>query len=136
MKYSIMLPVLAVPKGRQRFGKGRVFTPPKTARYEARLKMLFYTKFKNQPLEGPVWACFQVDLVKPKRTKNEYPSVRPDFDNYLKSICDAGNGVLWKDDSQIVSGAFKFRYAETAMIKIDFGILETGSEISLGEVGA
>lgn len=27
---------------------------------------------------------------------------KPDIDNFLKAIMDAGNGVLWKDDSQIV----------------------------------
>lgn len=29
------------------------------------------------------------------------PSVKPDLDNYVKSVTDAGNGVLWKDDGQI-----------------------------------
>jgi Holliday junction resolvase RusA-like endonuclease len=31
---------------------------------------------------------------------------RSDFDNLLKPIGDAGNGILWVDDSQIVSGSW------------------------------
>lgn len=27
--------------------------------------------------------------------------IKPDIDNLLKFVMDAGNGVLWKDDSQI-----------------------------------
>ena len=42
--------------------------------------------------------CF---FVKPKSSKFAYPP-KGDCDNLFKSVADAGNGVLWKDDSQLV----------------------------------
>jgi Holliday junction resolvase RusA-like endonuclease len=37
---------------------------------------------------------------------------KPDFDNLSKFYCDAANGILYHDDSQIVKGSFKKVYSE------------------------
>lgn len=54
----------------------------------------------REPLGGPV----VVDIcLNPKTRKNGSESaVRIDLDNALKVVLDAGNGVLWHDDRQIV----------------------------------
>lgn len=42
-------------------------------------------------------------LIKPKSSKNEHPTVRPDVDNYVKSVLDAMNGIIISDDSIVTS---------------------------------
>lgn len=56
---------------------------------KARLRAL-----ELEPLEGNV--CLMVTLYMPDRR------VR-DFDNMVKHICDAGNGILWRDDVQVTA---------------------------------
>lgn len=46
------------------------------------------------------------------------PVKRPDIDNYVKSVLDGANGILWEDDSQIVSLLASKHYAETPQVTI------------------
>ncbi|RIL90966.1 RusA family crossover junction endodeoxyribonuclease, partial [Staphylococcus equorum] len=43
-----------------------------------------------------------------------YKRTKPDLDNLLKTVLDAGNEKLWKDDNQIVEIRTFKKYAETA----------------------
>lgn len=61
------------------------------------------------PLEGPllvevmvVFACPKSAWKKRVPMPRRWHTGRPDFDNICKQVGDAGNGVLWLDDSQIV----------------------------------
>lgn len=65
----------------------------------------------TKPLECPVLVEALVIFEKPKShlraTKPETWSrkihtSKPDADNIMKAIKDAGNGIVWKDDSQVV----------------------------------
>ena len=42
-------------------------------------------------------------LRKPKSNKARLPISRPDLDNLAKAVLDAGNGVIWRDDSQVTT---------------------------------
>ena len=60
----------------------------------------------REPFKGPlrVNMVFVFEPVKAKQ--KEYPGFhikKPDGDNILKFFLDAGNGILWNDDKQIVS---------------------------------
>jgi Holliday junction resolvase RusA-like endonuclease len=67
----------------------------------------------NEPLETPVGVYLYMRLPIPKsytkkRTEDcltglEKPIKKPDIDNLAKSLLDGMNGVVFKDDSQIVS---------------------------------
>jgi len=106
-----------VGKGRPRFARQggfvKAYTPAKTAKWEdvvrdhARQAMGM-----SEPLEGPlalsvrVWKGIPASWSKKKQHDAEMNEIRPigkpDIDNYVKAVMDAGNGVLWKDDSQVV----------------------------------
>ena len=40
------------------------------------------------------------------------PTKKPDFDNIAKIICDALNGIAYKDDASIVSAIVEKYYAD------------------------
>jgi Holliday junction resolvase RusA-like endonuclease len=63
------------------------------------------------PVTGPVSVLVFARLVKPKSSKREQPTVKPDIDNYAKLVLDALNGIAWKDDSQVVEIRVKKMYA-------------------------
>lgn len=46
------------------------------------------------------------------------PTTKPDWDNYGKLVCDAMNGIFWKDDSQIVSAWVEKYYSDNPRIEI------------------
>jgi Holliday junction resolvase RusA-like endonuclease len=102
--YELWIPIPPKAKGRARFTKsGIAYTPKETRRVETNTAWHCKSLFKHAPLSGAVWAEFTFYMPVPKRTKNLYPVVKPDCDNAVKLICDSANGILWKDDKQIVS---------------------------------
>lgn len=104
-----------VPKGRPRFSKrGHTYTPAKTKLFESNLKHLFAHQMKRYGIEiftSALYLSITICVKKPKSVKRKYISVRPDLDNYLKAILDAGNGVIFKDDGQVVELCIKKQYA-------------------------
>ena len=63
-------------------------------------------------LDGPLFVCVEAYVPIPKtlQTKPKLaaieagairPVTRPDLDNYIK-VLDGLNGIVWRDDSQIV----------------------------------
>ncbi len=106
----------AIPtaKGRPRMGRHGAYTPDKTRAAECQLKLLMRKDFRFKPLTGPLHVIIGFFVNRPKRTKNEYPVVKPDVDNFAKLVCDSGNDILWRDDSQIVRLECFKCYATTA----------------------
>lgn len=47
------------------------------------------------------------------------PTSRPDADNYLKCCLDAMNGVVYKDDSQVVTMSVGKRYSLSPRLEIE-----------------
>lgn len=47
------------------------------------------------------------------------PSSRPDLDNYVKAVFDAMNGIVFKDDAQVVSLRTLKLYSERPLIEIE-----------------
>jgi Holliday junction resolvase RusA-like endonuclease len=44
---------------------------------------------------------------------------KPDADNILKAVCDALNGIVWHDDSQVAFARVLKQYGEEARLEID-----------------
>lgn len=114
MTFSITLHVKPTGKGRPRFSRlsGRTYTPKVTVNAETEIKWLLQ-KASPPCFEGPVILDIHVCCARPKSAKKrKYPTVKPDLSNVLKLIEDACNGILFKDDSQVVSVTIRKVYGE------------------------
>lgn len=100
------------PRASSRGGHIRVYDPPKVKKFKQQLAKLARDQYDAEPLEGPLSVTFtffrpvQKSLSKVERekrvTNRVQPTVKPDVSNYVKATEDALNGILWKDDAQIV----------------------------------
>lgn len=126
-----------VAKGRPRFrntGKFvQTYTPKKTLDAEKHVRHCFELQHRefNKPLEGPIFIEVHFHMPIPsslsKKKQNELrckPHVKkPDLDNLIKTVCDALNGYVWKDDSQIYtiiarkSYGYDFTYTKVRIIE-------------------
>lgn len=94
-------PISPVAASRPRVSKwGAYFTGTyKDFRNEAKPIVTEITK-GWEPTEKKLKVYVGIYPIKPKTSKLQYP--RPDVDNYAKSILDLCNGIVWKDDAQII----------------------------------
>lgn len=86
------------------------------------------------PLDGPVVVDIMFHMPIPKASSKSrmsdmrvwkvVPVTRPDLDNMGYVVTNAMNGIMYKDDSQIVSLAMHKRYGETAKIVIKINTYE------------
>ena len=117
-----------VPKARPRFSKfGHVYTTPKTRAYENIVKS---TAIDNRVpcittalrVELVIYKSIPKSFSKLKRKlANEgkiYPIVKPDIDNYVKSVLDGLNGVLFMDDKQIVDFRAVKKYSDNPRVEV------------------
>lgn len=127
-----------VAKGRPRFAKetGRTYTPEKTRSYEQMLRLAAADVMgARPPLEGPLQVDMSVVVPIPKswplkkqaaaRSGALLPIGKPDWDNFGK-VVDAGNLVVWVDDSQIVDGRVRKTYGDKPGMWIRVSPVDTG----------
>ena len=122
-----------VPKGRPRFRRTKTFittyTPKKTLDFEDQVKKASQDSMGNvEPLETPIAVYLYFRLPMPqswsKKRKEaalkgfEAPTKKPDWDNLGKAVSDALNGVIFKDDSQIVSAHVRKIYSAVPGVDI------------------
>ena len=118
-KIEFFVPGAPIGKGRPRAarrGAGVVmFTPEKTAGYEALVAATASNamRAKAGPLfTGPLEAVLEMRIPIPVSLSKahkaaalagtELPTSKPDIDNVAKAILDACNGVVFRDDAQVV----------------------------------
>lgn len=122
-----------VPKGRPRAshkdGVFRVHTAKKTRNYEVSVAQIAAIKMSGRkPVEGVVsvslYAYMPIPVSKPKKWKEAalrgdiLPNTRPDIDNLAKSVLDAINGIVFKDDNQIADLSIKKFYSDRPRMKV------------------
>ena len=89
---SVTVPGEPVPKGRARLGRGRTYTPAATMEVEQRFGWAFRAAHvvRND--------CDDLGLRVTFRASTRQ---RRDLDNCVKLLCDAANGIVWRDDAQV-----------------------------------
>lgn len=121
--------VLGNPMGKQRartLRNGHSYTPEKTVNYETLIKLSCPKLYA--PLVGALNLAVIAYYPIPKsfsKTKREQalqghirPLVKPDIDNVIKIVCDALNGIAYKDDTQISTVWATKKYGEQPKIII------------------
>lgn len=124
---NLTIPGECVAKGRPRLGRNGTYTPEKTKLYE-RYVQLTIMKAKVKPIDGPIKVDMTVYRGIPKsysKKRHEaalngelLPTTKPDIDNYVKSILDASNGMLYHDDNQVIELVARKLYAEVPRVEI------------------
>ena len=136
-KIEFFVPGAPVGKGRPRAvrrGAGVVmFTPEKTVGYEGLVAAtaaaaLAGNALAHQLLDGPLNAVLEMRFPVPaswskaKRARAlagvEWHTSKPDADNVAKAILDACNGVVFRDDSQIVMLTATKEFSETPGVRV------------------
>lgn len=129
MKIIINKEPIACPRPRiTRFG---AYYPKKYQDYKDYLKYyltsLNLNKFEDKPLYLNIVFNIQIPNSLSKKKKLElngtYVIKKPDIDNYLKSVMDAMNSIVYKDDSQIASISIIKKYVidnANTEIEIDY----------------
>ena len=122
-------------KGRPRAtvvgGRARLYTPQKSADYEARVREIGARHF-SAPLDCPVKirivAYFAMPKSWSKRKRAEqagrHHTQKPDADNIMKSIKDGLNGVAWRDDCQAADCRIVKRWGDRAETFVQIGVAE------------
>lgn len=122
-----------VPKGRPRFAKQgnfvKTYTPEKTKSYESEVAMMAKaamgaSKPLFSPLEAFIHLTFPIpDSYSKKRSQaclsgEEKHTKKPDADNCAKALIDGMQGIVFDNDSQIISLHIHKTYGEIAKAEI------------------
>ena len=125
--------ILGPPKGKARprvTKSGHAFTPKETSVYE-NLVRIEYRRQCNDFMFPPD-AYLDVRIIAyygiPKSASNKRkammrahqirPTLKPDWDNVGKIICDSLNQIAYKDDSQIVDAQVRKFYDDNPMVVV------------------
>src|SRR5690625_167377 len=123
---EFIIPGQAVPQGRPRAGKRRgkiiMYDPQESKDYKHYVALIARQHAPKIPYEGEISMIIKIyrDIPKSttKRKRELYnagllrPVVKPDNTNYAKGIEDALNGIVYKDDSQIVDLTIQKYYSD------------------------
>lgn len=138
---SFTIPGPPVGKGRPRVGRvaghARLFTPAKTASYESLVAHAAHIAMSGQPLlEGACAVTLDIVCQVPaswsKRKQADaltgriHPCTKPDVDNVEKVVFDGMNGVVWKDDVQVVRVTKGKRYGDVPAVHVTVAAAELG----------
>ena len=132
---EFIIPGQPVAKGRPKFARRgahvMAYTPAKTASYESLVKLAASIAMSNtEPSALPIDLVVVLNLQIPvswsgkRRARAEsgaiYATKKPDADNVLKGIKDGCNGIVWRDDSQVVRITLEKRYSATpsALVRV------------------
>jgi len=138
MNKEIIFTIPGEPQGKARAktvrlknGFSHSYTPEKSVSYENLVKLCFQDVTGRDFL--PMTGLFRVDIVaymvppasKPKTwtalaliERLIRPAKKPDWDNIGKIVCDALNGIAYRDDSAIVDGRVRKYFSKQSRVEV------------------
>ena len=114
-------------------GRSISFTPDKTVLYENLIKSAYEASkdkvayIDKEPLTMHITAYFEPAKSTTKKNRAKMlageilPTKKPDIDNVAKVVCDALNGLAYRDDTQIVRLILNKRYTD-GLPRVEVGI--------------
>lgn len=142
MSLRVVITLAGKPRGKgrgrafvhQHTGRVTVMTPEATRTYESQLRYAATQEMAGrpptvQPVRVDIEARFEVPKSGSKAERaakllnHRRPTMKPDWDNLAK-ICDAMNGVVFKDDVQVVDGRIRKVYAEAPALVVTVETIE------------
>jgi len=131
---TFTIPGTPIGKGRPRVttrgGKfATMYTPEKTVNYEGLVAHSAKVAMAGMPLfDGPASVRMEIICQVPASWSQKkrsaaiagqvYPTTKPDIDNVEKAIFDGLNGVVWRDDVQVVEVSKCKRYGDTPGVRV------------------
>lgn len=151
---TIVVPGEPTAKGRPRIGinpgtgRAQAFTPSKTRQAEGEIKYFAMRAMHGRDIiSGPVSLVViayrskgmpgNADAKPGTKSRAQWdaanegriaPVSKPDGDNYLKAAQDACNGIVWKDDAQVVDCTIRKRFSDRPRLEIHVAIWDPTSE--------
>lgn len=136
---SFVIPGAPIAKGRPKTavvnGRAIIYTPSKTRREEGAIRLMADEAMAGAaPIEGPIAVAIVHHMpipaswsgVKQRRARDGLimPTGRPDWENLAKLALDALNGIVYRDDAQIVSAQVAKRYSTEPRTEISVTALQ------------
>ena len=127
MTIEFTVPGRPVPMARPRVTAHGTYTPKRCRDYKTAVALAAKAAMKGQePLTGAVHIILQFAFAIPKSWPKKkrlngglvWHTARPDLDNLSKSVTDALIGIVYKDDSQIISANIEKTYAEKDGVRV------------------
>lgn len=116
------------PRASSRGGFVRMYTDAKTLSYEAIIaKQAGYAMGSLEVLATPISmrivALYPIPVSWSKRKQlqalnGELIPGKPDLDNVAKAVLDAGNGVIYQDDKQVIRLVIEKRFAFDPRVEV------------------
>ena len=119
---KFIVEVEPLPQPRPRFSRfGGVYFPKSFQEYKKKIKLAAISAMQGlEPMQGELKAVLKF-YRKYKRISRRYG----DCDNLSKAVLDACNGIIYADDSQIVSVTCT-KYTDKNAPRIEIEISESG----------
>lgn len=124
--------VYGKPRGKKRVGRGKdwhAYKPNEDRDYEDSVCMAFIAAGgrmipKGVPVSVEITAWYAIPKSTTKQQRERMvigqvvPTVKPDWDNVGKIVCDALNGIAWHDDAQVAQATVRKLYGSVPMVTV------------------
>lgn len=76
--------------------------PPKSRKGKQAIQLQAQAEYRGEVLDEPLEVVLRFFMRRGRTVTRAEHTVKPDLDNLMKTVLDAMNGIVWKDDSAIV----------------------------------